>query len=351
MDWRSMRRHEEVPLLHPALPDFATACAPGARNAIRTCLRVRPDELVSLITDRHTEAIAAILADEVRAVGAPVEVYLLEDYGPRPTTAMPAPILDALERADVSIFAAQAQPGELPSRIEMTRIIERRQIRHAHMVSITPEIMAQGMRADYDAVDDLSLRVLARAKVARTITARSRAGSDLTAEFDPRIKWIKTSGIISHTNWANLPGGEVFTTPARVDGIYVADGVLGDYLGPRYGDIGATPLRIEMVNGRVTGASCERDEIVRDFLAYTSQAENADRVGELAIGTNIAVESIIGNMLQDEKIPGLHIAFGHGYAEQTGADWYGTTHLDVVGRDFDIWIDDEQIMADGRFVI
>jgi aminopeptidase len=333
--------------LHQAPLDLA----PGARNAIRTCLRVRPDERVSLITDRDTEPIAASLAEEVRAVGAPVEVYLLEDYGPRPTTTMPAPILAALERADVSIFAAQPQPGELPSRIEMTRIIERRQIRHAHMVSITPEIMAQGMRADFDAVDDLSLRVLARASTARTITARSRAGSDLTAEFDPGIRWIKTSGIISHENWANLPGGEVFTTPARVDGVYVADGVLGDFLGPRYGDIEATPLRVTIANGRIVGADCARDDILADFLAYTSQAENADRVGELAIGTNTAIRSIIGNMLQDEKIPGLHIAFGHGYAEQTGADWSGTTHLDVVGRSFDIWIDDDQIMADGQFVI
>jgi leucyl aminopeptidase (aminopeptidase T) len=323
----------------------------GARNAVRTCLRVQPHELVSLITDRHTEPIATSLADEVRAVGAPVEMFVLEDFGPRPTVTMPAPILNALERADVSIFAAQAQPGELPSRAEMCRVVERRRIRHAHMVSITPEIMAQGMRADYDAVDDLSLRVLARARLARTIRARSRAGSDLVAEFDPAIRWIKTSGIISRENWGNLPGGEVFTTPTRVDGVYVADGVLGDYLGPRYGDIGETPLRVTIADGRIVRAECDRDDILADFLAYTNQAEHSDRVGEFAIGTNIAVRSIIGNMLQDEKIPGLHIAFGHPYAEQTGAAWTCPTHLDIVGRSFDIWIDGEQVMADGAFLI
>jgi leucyl aminopeptidase (aminopeptidase T) len=330
-----------------ALADFTA----GARNAIRTCLRVQPDERVSLITDRQTEPIAESLAREARAIGAPAEMFVLEDYGPRPATAMPAPVLDALERADVSIFAAQPQPGELPSRIEMCRIVERRRIRHAHMVAITPEIMAQGMRADYDAVDDLSARVLARAGRARTIRATSRAGSDLVAEFDPDIRWIKTSGIINRENWANLPGGEVFTTPARVEGVYVADGVLGDYLGPRYGDIGATPLRIEIADGRIVGADCDRADILTDFREYVAQAENSDRVGEFAIGTNMAVRSIIGNMLQDEKIPGLHIAFGHGYAEQTGATWTAPTHLDVVGRAFDIWIDDEQVMADGAFLI
>jgi aminopeptidase len=333
--------------LAPADTDFA----PGARNAIRTCLRVQPHELVSLITDRETEPIARSLAREVQAVGAPLEMFLLEDFGPRPTTAMPPRILDALERASVSIFAAQPQSGELPSRAEMCRVVERRRIRHAHMVSITPRIMVEGMRADFERVDDLSARLLARAQVARRIRATSRAGSDLVAEFEPGIRWVKTSGIISPDNWANLPGGEVFTTPARVDGVYVVDGVLGDHLGPRYGDIGATPLRVVIEDSRITDATCDRPEVLADFLAYTAQHEHSNRVGEFAIGTNVAVVSIIGNMLQDEKIPGVHIAFGHGYPEQTGADWSCPTHLDVVGRSFDIWIDDEPVMAGGSFLI
>jgi len=336
----------------PLAPAESTAeFAPGARNAIRTCLRVQSNELVSLITDQETEPIALSLAEEVRAIGAPMELFVLEDFGPRPTTAMPARILDALERANVSIFAAQAHPGELPSRAEMCRVVERRRIRHAHMVSITPRIMVEGMRADFERVDELSARVLARAQVARRIRATSRAGSDLVAEFDPGIRWVKTSGIISADNWANLPGGEVFTTPARVDGTYVVDGVLGDHLGHRYGDIGATPLRVTIEDSRVVNADCGRDDILADFLSYTSRHEHSNRVGEFAIGTNIAVSSIIGNMLQDEKIPGVHIAFGHGYPEQTGADWSCPTHLDIVGRSFDIWIDDEQVMAGGSFLI
>ena len=69
-----------------------------------------------------------------------------------------------------------------------------------------------------------------------------------------------------------------------------------------------------------------------DFLAYTSTDENSNRVGEFAIGTNIAVHDVIGNILQDEKLPTLHVAFGHPYAEHTGAKWKSTTHIDIVGR-------------------
>ena len=88
-----------------------------------------------------------------------------------------------------------------------------------------------------------------------------------------------------------------------------------------------------------------------DFWAYTHTDENSDRVGEFAIGTNIQLHEIIGHILQDEKFPGIHIAFGNPYGAHTGADWYSSTHIDVVGANFDIWVDDEQIMDHGRFLI
>ena len=74
-------------------------------------------------------------------------------------------------------------------------------------------------------------------------------------------------------------------------------------------------------------------------------------MGEFAIGTNIGVHDVIGNILQDEKIPGIHIAFGNPYGAHTGADWYSSTHIDVVGRNFDIWIDGRQIMRGGAFLL
>jgi aminopeptidase len=229
--------------------------------------------------------------------------------------------------------------------------VDRRRIRHAHMVAISRRIMCEAMRADFNAVDALSQRVHGRAEKASKIVARSRAGSYLEASFDPEIKWLKTSGIISTAKWGNLPGGEVLTSPARVDGVYVADGVVGDYLCARYGDLKETPLSVTIEDSRITGIRSPNQDLVNDFRAYTSTDENSDRVGEFAIGTNTAVSNVIGNILQDEKLPTLHLAFGHPYAEHTGAAWSSTTHIDIVGRHFDIWFDGEQVMADGKFLI
>jgi leucyl aminopeptidase (aminopeptidase T) len=87
-----------------------------------------------------------------------------------------------------------------------------------------------------------------------------------------------------------------------------------------------------------------------DFWRYCHTDDNSDRVGEFAIGKNIAVRDLIGNILQDEKIPGIHLAFGNPYGVHTGADWYSSTHVDIVGRRFDIWIDGQQIMRAGAFL-
>jgi leucyl aminopeptidase (aminopeptidase T) len=219
------------------------------------------------------------------------------------------------------------------------------------MVSISHQIMCEAMRADFNEVDEISRRVRDRAEKAEKIVARSRAGSYIQATFDPRIKWLKTSGIISTAKWGNLPGGEVLTAPARVDGVYVADGVVGEYLCARYGDLERTPLSVTIENSRIAEIRCANQDLVNDFQAYTSTDENSNRVGEFAIGTNTAISQVIGNILQDEKLPTLHLAFGHPYTEHTGADWSSTTHIDIVGRHFDIWFDDDQVMADGKFLI
>ena len=128
---------------------------------------------------------------------------------------MPAAVLEDMETSQVSIFAVQVQPNELHSRMQMTDVVNRRHMRHAHMVNITPEIMCQGMRADYDLVDRLSQQVLDRVRRATRIRATTAAGTSIVSEMNPGYKWFKTSGIISPEKWGNLPGGECFTAPAK----------------------------------------------------------------------------------------------------------------------------------------
>lgn len=333
--------------LHQIDPDLA----PGARNAIQVCLRLKPQERVTIITDEATAEIAVALRAEVEAIGSECNLFTLEHHGQRPMQFMPELILEDLSMSQVSIFAAQSQPGELAARREMTAVVDHHRIRHAHMVNINRQIMLEGMRADFHEVDALSQRLVERARQAKRITCKTPFGTDFEAELSPKLKWLKTSGIINAEKWGNLPGGEIFTAPLNTNGTFVVDGVVGDYLCERYGDLKETPLTIEVENNRIVDLHSENKKLREDFRRYTSTDENSNRVGEFAIGTNTACTHVIGHILQDEKIPGVHIAFGHPYAEHTGANWASKTHIDCVGRDFDIWFDDEKVMERGKFLV
>lgn len=204
-------------------------------------------------------------------------------------------------------------------------------------------------------VDELSQRVLDLVRQATYVRATTAAGTDIHAQLSPDYKWFKTSGIISTEKWGNLPGGECFTAPEEVNGVFVVDGVVGDYLCARFGILRATPLTIWIEGNRIKRIACDNKELEAAFWAYTHTDVNSDRVGEFAIGTNIGVERVIGNILQDEKFPGIHIAFGDPYGAHTGAPWKSSTHIDVVGLGFNIWLGnadgEKQIMRDGVFVI
>jgi aminopeptidase len=330
---------------------FDPQLTPGARNAVRVCLRVQASEKVTVITDEVSLEIAAALVRELEEVGCRYQTWVLEDMAARPLTDLPLAIAGDLDTSQVSIFAVQAQSNELKSRMQMTDMVNRRKIRHAHMVNVNKRIMVEGMRADFQKVDRLSVKVLETVRKAKQIRAKTPAGTDLVADFNPNYQWVKTSGIISPEKWGNLPGGEVFTTPGEVNGTFVIDGVVGDYLCAKFGDLKSNPLTIQVKGNRVIAAHSANKELKDDFWAYTHTDENSNRVGEFAIGTNIELKDVIGEILQDEKYPGVHIAFGNPYGAHTGAEWYSSTHIDVVGRNFDIWVDGEQIMRGGQFLI
>jgi aminopeptidase len=330
---------------------FDPQLTPGARNAVRVCLRVQASEKVTVITDEVSLEIGAALVRELEEVGCRYQTWVLEDVAVRPLTDLPLAIAEDLESSQVSIFAVQAQTNELKSRMQMTDVVNRRKIRHAHMVNINKRIMLEGMRADFQKVDRLSVKVLETVRKAKQIRAKTPAGTDLVADLNPNYRWVKTSGIISPEKWGNLPGGEVFTTPGEVNGTFVIDGVVGDYLCAKFGDLKPNPLTIQVKGNRVIAAHSANKELKDNFWAYTHADENSNRVGEFAIGTNIELKDVIGEILQDEKYPGVHIAFGNPYGTHTGAEWYSSTHIDVVGRHFDIWVDGKQIMRGGQFLI
>jgi aminopeptidase len=323
----------------------------GARNAVETCLAITPGERVALIADQASARVAASLEQALSAVGAVATCLSIEALTSRPMTSAPREVLEALDTADAGILCVQPLEGELDARRAIVGVVERRRIRYAHMVGVTPRIMREGMRADYHQVDRLSQQLCERMPSARRLTVRTAAGTNFTATFDRDLVWVKTSGLINPRYWSNLPAGEVFTTPASVDGTFVCDGTAGDYFNGKYGTLDRSPLVLEIRAGRLVSARCTRADLERDFWEYCHTDGNSDRVGELAFGTNLGLREMIGILLQDEKVPGVHLAFGDPYGSQTHANWTSRTHVDVLTRECDVWIDDDQVIERGQYVL
>ena len=114
--------------------------------------------------------------------------------------------------------------------MEMSDVVNKHRIRHGHMVNINRQIMREGMRADFMAIDALSQRLVERVRRAEARHLPDPGRDRFRRRSFANLKWLKTSGIITPEKWGNLPGGEIFTSPFNTNGIFVVDGVVGDYL-------------------------------------------------------------------------------------------------------------------------
>ena len=198
---------------------FDPELTPGARNAVKVCLRIQPSEKVTVITDDATQEIAASLVRELETMGAPYHAWVLEELAPRPLTDLPREILDDLETSQVSIFAVQAQANELRSRMQMTDVVNRRKIRHAHMVNINHQIMLEGMRADFLKVDRISTKVCGNGASREAGTGQDgrrnrsyrRPESGVSTGSRPAASSVRTNG-------ATCPAAKCSPLPARSTG-------------------------------------------------------------------------------------------------------------------------------------
>jgi aminopeptidase len=326
----------------------------GARNAVRNCMAITQQDRVFILSDQATHAIGRVLYDASIDAGAQAELHHLEEYAERPIIALPPGIPADLQRfrPTVSFYAASTQPGEVTFRMALRRtLVEEFRTRHGHMPGITYRLMNEGMRTDYRTIAAITNKVYDLVRLAGTIRVTTPDGTDVTANFDPKRRWVPSTGVYTLAGqWGNLPDGETFTCPQDLNGILVVH-LLGDYFSQKYGVLDK-PLTIDVRDAHVTsvtGSTPETQAIADELLAYLDSAANGQRVGEFAIGTNIGLVGLSGNLLQDEKLPGVHVAFGNSYPDETGADWSSAVHVDVICTHCTISVDNRILMRDGQF--
>ena len=155
-------------------------------------------------------------------------------------------------------------------------------------------------------------------------------------------KWINCSGQI------NLPDGEVCTGPLEES----ANGHIRFTYPGLYQGNEIENIYLEFKDGRVIKATAEKGEkLLKEIL----KIENADKLGEFAIGTNYGITQFTKNMLFDEKLGGtIHLALGSGI-EEAGSKLKSAIHWDIL-KDMKqsgskILADNEIIYQDGKWLI
>jgi leucyl aminopeptidase (aminopeptidase T) len=314
----------------------------GARIAVETCLKTKPDETVLVVTDTKMLKIAEALAYCAVSVGAKTTVMIMEPtrrHGDEP----PKPVAEAMKAAEVVLAPTYMSLSNTDARRNATK----QGARIASMPSITEGMMSIGaLTADYKKVASLTDKVATLVQKCLAVTISTPSGTDLTMSIKERPPMRDTGLIHKPGDWGNLPAGEVALAPVEgsTNGTLVIDNLVDVALGLSV----TQPLRIAVKHGRA------RSFVGPDAARLKSILEAADKnaynIAELGIGTNPKAR-LIGNVLEDEKVLGtVHIAVGDN-TSFPGGHTKSNIHLDGILLQPTVKVDKRLLIQNGKLLV
>jgi len=236
-------------------------------------------------------------------------------------------------------------------RLEYAKLVTELRLRHAHMIGVGRKTMLAGFSVDPQRILDATRAVRTRMRPDSVLRLRSPAGSDLEVKLGPQYRWQERVGIVRPGRWENLPSGELFTCPADVNGVFVADASMGSALGAMAGILARSPVKVEIKSGACRSVQCIDRGLASAVEAFLRTERNAEKVGMVVLGTNIGMHEATGEVVSDQNVPGLHLAFGATLADQTGASWDAPTQLSMAGMQADVDLDGAPLLRQGRYLV
>jgi leucyl aminopeptidase (aminopeptidase T) len=184
-------------------------------------------------------------------------------------------------------------------------------------------------------VKEISEKVYSMLEETDTVSIETPSGTDLELDIDIDAFHTDTGLIHGEGGFGNLPAGEADGSPINVNGTLMVDHFV--------------------VSGEGTELEIKDSEVVAyrgaDGTRLEEGLENIDgarNVAEFGFGTNPEA-SLIGNILQDEKVLGtVHIALGDNSSYVNGSRAVNCKiHWDAVCQEPTVWFDDEKVLDSG----
>lgn len=214
------------------------------------------------------------------------------------------------------------------------------------------ELFATCLQPSQVDIMKLNQALLSRVNETRKITIKGANGTDLVVDIDPQYLWTDSHGS-PHENFPGvLPAGEVNTYPMNVNGTLVAGGALNANLGlPCSPILHEGDLRFDIRDGEIVKWDCKKPAL-KLALHTLFSIDNAKRVGELGLGTNIGVKEFVPFVSHiNERHPGPHFGFGTPTQASSKVDWSCPSHIDVMIPTCCVYFDDVLVYDGHRYCL
>ncbi len=350
--------------------------------AVRYAVNVQPgDKVVIMGSEEANPLIKAIYIETIKAGGFPMARSSISGlgtalyrYGNEDQIKFVSPVVEVLYKEYdvlINIFAdtnrqsmALIDPKLMKmsqtsaKSIELMRIFKEREAKGEIRWTIVPypcDAFAQDAKMDTDAYSEFVYNAL---KLDQDDPAEYWRGiekeQDKIVQYLNKVEHIHVLGEdtdltlnVKDRPWVNccghknLPDGEVFTSPLEdsING-HIRFTFPGIYQGKEIENI-----YLEFKDGKVVKATATKGQELLDSIL---SIDNADHIGEFAIGTNYGVQTFTKNMLFDEKMGGtLHMALGRGFPDTNSKNQDCVIHWDILK---DMKSEDSQVIADDKVI-
>lgn len=263
----------------------------------------------------------------------------LEEVMPAPDSFAGRIIVMTFERDTLShneIIRAKLAPFERSRRMVFRAI------------NASSSLFSTALRTSPALLSALNTTLLERCMQAKRLRITSPSGTDLRITLDnDHYRWVSNRGEGRVGGTVVLPAGEIATFPDTVEGVLVANFAYNvNTITDSDARLNDKPVTVWIENRKAVRWHCEDAETMR-FISECFSRECVRNVGELGIGTNVAIEeSIALNSHINERCPGPHLGFGQHNQDPQRVGYECLLHLDLIAKGGMMWVDDDPVPID-----
>lgn len=314
---------------------------------INECLGIKKGENVVIITDEQKRKIAIEIFKSVRNITDSIllEIPVTSRNGEEPVKMVHKMIQDA----DVIIAPTTMSLSHTKAFVNARK----RGARVASLPGITENMFLNAIDVNYEKMSSLTKKLFDYFAAKDRIRVTTRQGTDVEFSIKSR-KPMQLNGICRiQGGFINLPDGEMCIAPVEnsMNGRLVFDLSVSPDHKTKWGKIGLLGdeiIDLQINSGRISSfTGGKKAAIMKSIISNADK--NANCIAEFAIGTNAGAR-ITGFILEDEKALGtIHFAFGSNVS--IGGINQSNLHLDAIMDKPNVFVDDSQIMKNGKILI